>query len=142
MESDDDDYDGGNGDDAMMGMGMGLEMTPEPRSADEDMCDEMRNDSPGRVLEMSDDGREVVGGSSRVPEPVAGEREVGMSMGGRDEGVVRRRKGKGKGKDDAGDKVPVARRLRELYRSAVMVKDRKGRMRRVGGGLVERREGA
>ena len=33
-------------------------------------------------------------------------------------------------------RTPVAKRLRELYRRAVLVKDRKGRMRRLGGGAV------
>ncbi len=125
--SDDDD-----GDDEMPGMGREMGMTPEPRSSDDEMGDKMCDTLPGQVFEMGDDERGLVAGPSRVPGPGAGEREMVVPNGDVSRGV---------GKDVAGTKVPVARRLRELYRSAVLVKDRKGRMRRVGGGLVGRREG-
>lgn len=133
-DSDDHDGDGGgdgDGDEEMTGM------EAEPWSGDQDMGDAMRDEVPGWAVEMFDEDRRGSGGSGGVPSrvlvAVANGREVvprddknGDVVGRKGEGVV---------------KVRVARRLRELYRSAVLVKDRKGRLRRVGGGLVGRRVG-
>lgn len=120
------------GDDGMTGMRKAMGMTPEPRSSDEEMGDKMCDTLPGQMVEVDDDEHEMVFGPSRVLGPGAGEREMVVPKGGVSRGV---------GKDVAGTKVPVARRLRNLYRSAVLVKDRKGRMRRVGGGLVRTKKG-
>lgn len=119
------------GDDGMTGMGKAMGMTPEPRSSDDEMGDKMCDTLPGQIFEMGDDERGLVAGPSRVPGPGAGEREQVVPEG---------RVSRGVGKDVAETKVPVARRLRDLYRSAVLVKDRKGRMRSVGGGFLRRRE--
>lgn len=139
-------------DDEMTGMEMSRSrrMAPEPWSLDEE---EMRDCEVGGGVEMleeeeQEEGEVVGGGLSRVPVPVpvpgrvpiADGGEMGMSEIGRGDGVVVRGRGR-VAKEDAGSKVRVARRLRELYRRSVLVKDRKGRMRRVGGGLVGRREG-
>lgn len=114
-----------------------LDMKPEPATP-EDTAGEMPDDGEAQAL-GSLDQLGLVELELQSPIPTASQRDVAAQEEVRNGGIPRSNRRKLEQQCDGVAKVPVAKRLRELYQSAVLVKDRKGRMRRPGGGAVVRR---
>ncbi|KAI9875764.1 MAG: hypothetical protein M1830_008020 [Pleopsidium flavum] len=115
----------------------GLDMTPEPTTP-ESIGREMADDWDEDEFESSNQ-LEPVELEQHSPIPTASQGNIGArgEAGRGDSARSNRRKFEQRG--DILPKVPVAKRLRDLYQKAVLVKDRKGRMRKPGGGAVVRR---